>query len=87
MRGADNTTPRRRSAAFARRDALKGDDESRLVRSGRDDHERSSFAQQRLARGKPLDAVAPEVDEDLALQSVRLDDSPDFERDTLVGHG
>ena len=36
---------------------------------------------------EPLDAVAPEVDEHLALQSVSLDDSPDFERGTLVGHG
>jgi hypothetical protein len=57
------------------------------VRGGRRDHERSTFAQQCLARDESLDAVTPEVNENLALESVRLDDSPDFERDTLVGHG
>ena len=53
----------------------------------RENDERSSIAEQGLTRGEALVAIAPQVDENLATQTVSLDDAPDLERATLVGQG
>ncbi len=37
------------------------------------------------ARGEAFHPVAPEVDQDLALETLCFDDAPDFERGALVG--
>ena len=52
------------------------------------DHQRGPRSLKRVgAHGETLDAITPEVDQHLTAQPVRLDDPPDFERGTLVGHG
>ena len=87
IRGADKHDAVQTLGRFAGGDAFEGDNEPRLMRGGRRHHERSALGEECFARGQSFEAITPQVDETWPLQPVSLDDPPDFERGTLVGHG
>jgi hypothetical protein len=70
---------------LARVASFEGDDESLLVSDRRHDDQRSAVTQEFAAGRESLRAVAPEVNENLALEALRFDDAPDFERGAHFG--
>ena len=70
---------------LARVHSLEGDDEALLVRDRRHHAQRSALGDEFAPGRESFPPVAPEIDEDLALEALGFDDPPDFERGALFG--